>query len=472
LQRIFLGTTSIVVAAMVIMVLDYGCKSVPASAATALAQGANNPLTPSGTDVQIADRLSQYGITWVFDRPHTVGRFVTGDWWVVGPVTVESVSPQPNSGRNGSVVNPAAGALQGYDDRMEGYSPTLAAKFPLALKAGQSLVSTSSVEKVGIRTGETQTMQYARGPLRTATVLTCVAEVPPPDAFRPAYVGETKLSFTTKQLRRDLLPGLKLPMGTKLPDLQQLERALQRIWLDHQANYVGRYMHPLENMPDYGRDITNIVSNVSLVLMLDNPKNDTLLFHFVQLGIDNYGVVESNAHIWTAGGGHDSGRKMPILFAGVLLGDIGMQHVVADFAEDLQTYYGLGYRGQKVLWRVDANEARQHEELPPEKWHGPPFKGDNDGWKSEGYRGLNGPTWVGECLAARLIGAKALWSHDPFFDYVDRWIAEAKDGMVDPQTLQTKGYIPATGFVKAMWDEYRAKADEIGADARKKSQIP
>ena len=30
-------------------------------------------------------------------------------------------------------------------------------------------------------------------------------------------------------------------------------------------------MHPLENMPDYGREITNIVSTVSLLLLLDDP---------------------------------------------------------------------------------------------------------------------------------------------------------------------------------------------------------
>ena len=48
------------------------------------------------------------------------------------------------------------------------------------------------------------------------------------------------------------------------------------------------------------------------------------------------------------------------------------------------------------------HNMRTLEHLPPEKWDGPPFKGDNNGWKSEGYRSLNGPTWVGEALAARL----------------------------------------------------------------------
>jgi len=272
----------------------------------------------------------------------------------------------------------------------------------------------------------------------------------------------------------------------KLPDLKPYERFLERIWLDHLYEWPNRMMHPLENMPDYGREITNIVSTVSLLLLLDDPapvggaslprekERETLLLRFVQLGIDYYGVTQSDADLWRANGGHNSGRKMPILFAGVLLGHEGMRHVKASFAEDQQTYHGTGYRGQKALWTIDCTEARRHEHLPPEKWAGPPFKGDNDGWKSEGYRRLNGPTWVGQALAARLLGAKADWGHDAFFDYVDRWVSEAQGGAVDQKTLKPTGYEPfyggAGGFVGAMWKAYRAKADAIGAGANARSE--
>ncbi|NJL71890.1 MAG: hypothetical protein HC888_09930, partial [Candidatus Competibacteraceae bacterium] len=39
--------------------------------------------------------ISQYGITWTFDKEYPTGQFITGDPWVVGPVTVVSVSPEP-----------------------------------------------------------------------------------------------------------------------------------------------------------------------------------------------------------------------------------------------------------------------------------------------------------------------------------------------------------------------------------------
>jgi len=440
------------------------CVGVIAFALAGMA-GESGWAAEAGSQSGSVSSVSQYGITWAFAEPAKVGQFITGDYYVVGPVTVLSVDPAPADGRNGSVVNPQAGSSQGYDDRMRGYKASLRAEFPLELKPGESLVSTASLDKVGDRTPETVPGQYARGPLRTAVVLTCVAEEPAADAFRPAYCGVHKPMFRASELRRDLLPRLQ-PVG-KLPDLARYERFLQRIWLDHYREWPGRMMHPLENMPDYGREITNIVSNVSLMLLLDDPKGEreTLLLRFVQLGIDLYGITQSANNLWTANGGHHSGRKLPILFAGVLLEHEGMKHVDAAFAEDQQTYYGEGYRGQKALWKIDNSEPRKHEHLPPQQWTGPPFKGDNDGWKSEGYRRLNGPTWIGEALAARLIGAKEYWAHDAFFDYVDRWVAEEQYGAVDRDTMQPKGYRAFNSdFIKAMWDTYRGKADEIGRD--------
>jgi hypothetical protein len=406
-----------------------------------------------------APSVTQYAITWVFDKPHTVGQFVTGDWWVVGPVTVRSVEPAPESGRSGSVVNPAAGRKQGYDDRIAGFDAGLRAELPLELKPGQSLVSTHSLAKVGDRTAETVAGQYARGPLRTAVVLTCLAKAPPADAFRPPFVGAAKPVFTLSQIRRDLLPRLARP--PTMPDRKSLERNLQRIWLDHLADWVCRAMHPLENMPDYGRELTTITSQTGLLLLVDDPKgeNETLLARFVQLGIDLSAMARSYDRCWPANGGHCSGRKWPILFAGLMLDDANMVGVNAAFAEDEQTYYGDGYGGQKALWQI--HPGLQHEHLPPERWKGPPFKGDNDGEKSDAYRRLNGPTWVGQALAARLMGARKNWNHNAFFDYVDRWWkeeVEAGQGDAKKSTAAAGG-----PFVEAMWKTYRQKADEIGA---------
>ena len=95
----------------------------------------------------------------------------------------------------------------------------------------------------------------------------------------------------------------------------------------------------MENMPDYGREITNVVSTVSLMLVVEDPegKYEKLLLKFVQLGIDYYGVTQSNNKLWFANGGHDSGRKIPIIFAGVLLNHDGMKNVKAKTSQSLQS---------------------------------------------------------------------------------------------------------------------------------------
>jgi hypothetical protein len=247
--------------------------------------------------------------------------------------------------------------------------------------------------------------------------------------------------FTVSQLKRDLLPGLKAPAA--VPDIKPYERVLERIWLDHMRQWVNRKMHPLENMPDYGREITNIVSDVALLVLLDDRKKerDTLLLRYVQKGIDYYGVTQSDNNLWIANGGHNSGRKWPILFAGLLLGHEGMKHVKATFQEDQQTYYGKGFGGQKALWTIaPGNPNRCHEEADPKTWKTFGDQRGNNGLKAEGYRKLNGPTWVGQALAARLTGMVDAWNHPPFFDYVDRWWRETQS---------------ANEFVKAMWTMYR-----------------
>lgn len=399
------------------------------------------------------DTITQYGVTWTFAAPVPAGRFVTGDWWVVGPITVESVTPAPTLERHGSVVNPPAGDKQGYDARIAGFDASLRAQFPLELEPGQSLVSTASVDRIGEKTRDTVRGQYCRGPLRTAVVLTCLKEAPPANALRPAYVGTWKEMFTASQLRRDVLPQLKAPGA--VPDVDIYERYLQRIWLDHMRQWVNRKMHPLENMPDYGREITNIVSDVALLVLLEDPQKEreTLLLRYVQKGIDYYGVTRSDNNLWIANGGHNSGRKWPILFAGLMLGHDGMMNVKATFQEDQQTYYGKGFQGQKALWTIAPNNPnRRHEEVDPKTWKTYGDKRGNNGLKAEAYRKLNGPTWVGQALAARLTGMTANWNHPAFFDYVDRWWRE--EARANP-------------FVKDMWEVYRDEADTIGADVQK-----
>jgi len=105
--------------------------------------------------------------------------------------------------------------------------------------------------------------------------------------------------------------------------------------------------------------------------------------------------------------------------------------------------------------------------------------------KAEAYRYSITPGWIGEALAARLTGMMACWNHPVFFDYVDRWVVEVfpktkfdlGDEKTNPKFQESwpgfgaNGAVP-TKFVKAMWEEYRSKADEIGKGISSKASLP
>ena len=65
--------------------------------------------------------------------------------------------------------------------------------------------------------------------------------------------------------------------------------------------------------------------------------------------IDLYGCLQAG-YGWPAFGGHRSGRKLPVIFAGILLNDDGMKNASAtypnQFGEDMQN----GIRRQDPRW--------------------------------------------------------------------------------------------------------------------------
>jgi len=129
-----------------------------------------------------SDSVSIDGITWRFSTAVPVGRFVNGDYYVVGNVTVIAVNPPPTSspGRNGSVLNMpvASNSLSPFDDRVSSgrYAPQLRVNPPFTMHPGDALISSISVNQVGdyqpwLREGEGETPD---SPVRTVSVLTCL----------------------------------------------------------------------------------------------------------------------------------------------------------------------------------------------------------------------------------------------------------------------------------------------------------
>lgn len=413
--------------------------------------------------------ISQYGITWTFSEAVPVGKFITGDFYVVGPVTVIAVEPHPADGRNGSMLNGPTGYESGYDSRTIRYDSTLTVQPPVKLKPGYSLISTISLKK-----DELERQPVFRRPvavrqtyLKSAAVLTCMSEPVSPDAFRPSYSDTNNTIYYADEINRELLP--LLPRVKSTPDLLLWERIFERPWIDHTQGWGNRQTHPTDNMPEYGIDLSKAVSIASLLLMLDftPAEKENLLLSFVQYGIDLWGIARAGGG-WEAAGGYGVGRKWPIIFTGILLNNKKMQQPDRyvpgiRFSEDEQTTYGKGWTGAEALFAGHSGIHGKGDRGPFEHKH--PSE-----WKSpagEQYRRGCSVSWIGTALATGIMHAEDLWNHDAFFDYVDRWMTEDDTEFLKeikkyyPEDLIGRdiGRLPqrtsGNAFIDEMWAKYR-----------------
>ena len=343
-----------------------------------------------------------------------------------------------------------ASALRMFES-LDDIDASVRAAFPLELTGVSSLVSSISHGESDCQDGgnpayTTYDGGCQRGPIQTQAVLTVLDAAPAEHVFRPPYAGgEHKPLHPLAAVRWDLLPALAAPRSA--PSGEAVLRHVERPWIDHVLNWTLQHGCATHNMYCYGREIGNVVSEVALHALLDTPERETLTIRLLQLGIDNAGIVAHGGR-WPADGGHMNGRKLPIVFAGVLLEDEAMSSPGAVSGEDEQTYFGAS---GDALWGVDCDSCFFG--------NGCELGGDCNGGRQdcrdpeglvdgcEGYRNCcTSPTWVGQALAARLVpGAMAAWDHAPFFAYVDRWMAGEVDG----------GGGTGSPFVADMWTEHR-----------------
>ncbi len=447
--------------------------------------------------------ISKDGVTWTFQGPVSAGQFVNGDWWVVGPVTVAAIDPAPMTAppfENGSVLNlPTASGKSAFDQRLNDgvdeswwFDASLRAYPPLSLKGGDALVSSVSLGQIHSVPEVMRAGDMSASPVASVSVLTVLDAPPPADAFRPSYCDRAQTIRRAGALRRDLLPSLAAPNPSATPPLSVFEEWFRRPWIDTNPFLFDA---PALYMPSYGQHVAFAGSYVGLLLELDFPAAEkvSLTNYFVQYGIDLYGCLLAG-YGWPAFGGHRSGRKMPIVFAGILLGDDGMKNVSTDypnqFGEDMQTVYvnqipggyAQAWQGATVIYGghygvlaggapVSAGLYGPYEQLPPAQWQ----LLDSTEQLGEAYRRCcTSVSWVGEALAMRILGGEAPWNHPAFFDYVDRWMTENDAQAVADIKAQSgfdysanwerqgqteywlQGEFAQYSFIDDMWRAYRA----------------
>ncbi len=432
----------------------------------------------------MASSVSQHGITWYFDQEYEVGRYANGDWWVLGPVTITRITPESEEvdGRwlNGTMLNPL-GAGQAYDSSANAFSlsdnvaPSAAG--PLSLSTG-SLVSAISLS------------EPSNGKLPAVEVfgvLTVVSEVPPERAFRPYPYGNDKTSYWTESdVDYSILQSL--PVAGQPPSMSGALYRMESLWNEQATNSpFGQRVRSTKagGWNAYGRDTAKRLGDYLLMLHLDysiEEKRD-LYVHIIQYGLDIFQLTEDGA-TWDGNGGHNHGRKAPMLLAGLALNDAnilfwadrentrdrcryaGSCYGFNQFQEDGSTFYvsqgdiDTSSYTQDFLGVADWS-ARYWQHYNEAGGYSSHLDGESGGC-SGGYRFV-GAQYMAHGLAMRLTsGAVAAWNWPAFFDYIDRFatLGCAPDG-------DTNG---VTHFARVMWDSYRDLP--VSSDTPSQAAVP
>jgi hypothetical protein len=358
----------------------------------------STPASGSTTAPGACNSITQYGVTWTF-TPTTCGQFANGDWWVLEPVTIQTVSPTPTygaNGRHGSWINPryqvgstGEHARQPFDARLNAatgpftdgtYDSSLGTTFPITFNSGNypsgaSLVSSiSQAEGVSgcistFSDGSTFNTGCVTGPIKVFAVLTALNSTPPTDAFRPSYNGVDKtIKFTKSNLDYSKLGSITPSGSITSPSysIANVNRHIQRVNL--QTSFLTQSSQAADNANGYGRDAATDWGIAGMLLNLNsytNSQKEPLMISLVQIGIDFYGVymnsvwngqgtynVVHNRAAWWGWGGLQEGTAFPILFAGTVLNDDSMKNAVIGapndfyFSELAQTFYVENYAAQ------------------------------------------------------------------------------------------------------------------------------
>jgi hypothetical protein len=244
-------------------------------------------------------------------------------------------------------------------------------------------------------------------------------------------------------------------------DLVELAKRFERPYIELKLNWTGRYTHPKSNQPAYGRELAHRLGIGLLALQLDVPdrEKEPLFINMVQIGIDFYGAARMGGK-WNADGGHNQGRKLPLLLAAKALGNMDMldyadasNHMI--FQEDQQTFYVQQHHIDTPRKEIRNRrlDPYTHDMLGNPEWgirnHNEPERSGSN-WTAY-YRHVSGAPTITHVLAARLMGFEEAWNHPALFDYYDHYF-EVETQL---ETGIRKGPNGIHPFTLNMWRAYR-----------------
>lgn len=415
----------------------------------------------------MATNVTQRGVTFAFSADKTVGQYCNGDWWVVGPVTITSITPASavtsgtfnggvatysNRVTNGTQVNPgnrldtSAGTTadndfgadgdQGFDGLpsavISGTTLSNPAPYRASLnvdpgKTGTSLtVSEGSVVKT---ISDATPATTGRASISDMVVLTVVTSAPAAGSFRPAPALASKASpFTEAMLDYGVLPNFAVPGSA--PSLATVADYVARPYqVGLTNNTASRNISPSNNHPEYGRDRAVLLGDVALRLCCtatSAAKRDAMV-GMVQLGLDVCGRVSEGGIFYDLGGG-DQGFKFPAILAALALNNAGLKTLAGQaktFSDDRQCFYVSQDDVDLARYTADGRtrDAYTVGMIGTPEWGEQHMRQPNrDGSNLDAfYRDIVFSSAFPGVLAGRyLTGGKALWNDAATMDYYER----------------------------------------------------
>jgi len=394
--------------------------------------------------------LTKNDVTWTFSENKQVGQYANGDWWVVGPVTITSVTPTTirtvDNQRHGMMVNPETvndftTPPQGFDSRIQWhiYQDSLNVALPYVAAVNSSLVK--SVSEIPAPVGGS-----IYHPLYTKAyeILTVVESAPASNSFRPPYQssGSRASTWTKSDLKYNKLASLpKTQVSTYLlPNKTALEDAFSKVWFEYSSSWQSRFTHTsYMAFSGYGREIADNTGDAALMLNLDYTaaEKESLLIGLVQYGIDIAGSIAKGGS-WAADGGHNIGRLSPLIIAAFVLDDTTLKNYTKGSQQKFQEYQQTFFVEQADIDRGEYNNPAgdfpvlyADRDLGMPEWgirHGSGIPTwDNNVWQAA-YRDINGGAFTAPAMAAKVMGARAYIDYEPFFKYAERHVDFERSG--------------------------------------------
>jgi len=375
-----------------------------------------------------ASSVSQYGITWNFNRAYEVGNFANGDYWVVGPVTITSITPAATSTRNGWEVNPTAIGDQGFDERANNFNAGLMPSLPYNASGGESIVKS-------ISTGAGSSSPY----LQTVAILTVLSSIPPGNGanlFRPGYCGSNKTFYYTTNLATGNL--LSIETTDTGETFSYLNNRFKMPQIEIGEGSTNRRLRPVDNMannyaPYSAGELNKAIAKLNGADSV-NAKMETLIY-VVQAGIDRYNAVLTG-QTWPGGGGHQPGHKLSVAFAAYMLNVQGMKNAVSN------TFWWENRLIRDALWGAESDEISYWDYVsdPPSsnREFADPYRyidgGNNLSRLFNGYQRVTGNNTKGAaCWLRYMPGMKEFWSDaHGFIAYAERWVNHGLKAKPDP----------------------------------------